>query len=317
MDTGGIPGGALRAGLVAPLAVPEPATQPPPGAAFVRTPPASFVRSDAVRARELLATGDIQRMSGRTVGSNDAKHGVQQLYRVADVSTNESHLAIVKSLGQGGAQEAFAHEVAVAMGIDDLFPNVAWRDGAGAAIELFEGRAAGDYRISGAGDLFDAFIAMTRSRHPELDEGGVFRRAMVDRQLVHAFDAILANGDRHAQNILVNRTTNELRMIDHGLINRYDAGADGLKPTLRAAYAMGEPTGGGTRAITLLPEVQEHLAHIDHESIRTAFDRMMARIDGSVRIGQETRPMTQQFLDDVLGRLATYARTGIIHARSI
>ncbi len=319
MDSGGIPGATVRthAPMHVPVAVHVDISESvSDAAAFPRLRPDGWVASDAARGRELLGASPLELVRGRAIGSREAKHGVQRLYTVLDARAADPAQAILKALGQGGAQEVFAHDVAVAMGIDDLFPKMAWREAErAAAIELFDGRTAADFRISGGSALDGAFEAMVRARHPMLTDAEVARRAEVDRQLVHVFDAIIANGDRHPQNVMVQRGTDELRMIDHGLINRYKATEGGLVPTLRAAYSKGDLLPDGTRGLRLLPEVQQHLATIDQGAIRSAFERMMDRIGGSVAIGREAPPMTNQFLDDVLRRLESFAATGLVRVR--
>jgi hypothetical protein len=308
----------LRAGMGAPVPVAEPLTDSGAPAPFVRLRPSGWTTTDAERGVELLGTGTLSRVSGRSIGNSDAKHGTRQLFRVADVGTNRSMDAILKSLPQGGAQEVFGYDVAVAMGIEDLFPRMAWRDDErAAAIEFFDGRTTADYRIATAADLDRAFETMVRTRFPALSEADVVRRAQVERQLVHVYDALLANGDRHQQNILVNRTSGELRMIDHGLINRYPATEGGLVSQIRAAYVQGDKLDDGTRGLQLLPEVREHLAGLDRSALESAFGRMLERIGGSVQIGQGSQPMTTSFLDEVLTRLDSFVATGLVRVRTI
>jgi hypothetical protein len=276
------------------------------------------VTTRQARAGErLLATADIGAPRGRIGGGNDSRVRLHQL-RGAGIATGRP--IAVKSVVDGGAHEAFAYDVAKAMRIDHMLPVVALRGEGVAAMELLSGRTLGDKRVGTPTELQSALEAAWRARQPSMGAAEVARRATVERRLMQAFDYVIANGDRHAGNAMLETGPGDFRLIDHALINRYPAGPDGLVPKLRAQFMTGPEVtylGKGVHEIELEPEVREVLARTDRAAIGSAFERLLAAThDVRGFNGHVVRP-DPAHLDQLLARLDHAAATGRIRFRTI
>ena len=95
--------------------------EPSPHTGFQRLRPATGPGSEsaAARGQQLLESGQFEFVRGSIVGGRDARNGQRGLHTFVDAGAG-SITGILKSRAAGGAQEAFASDVARAMRIGVL-----------------------------------------------------------------------------------------------------------------------------------------------------------------------------------------------------
>jgi hypothetical protein len=224
--------------------------------------------------------------------------------------------AVIKSVAQGGAQEVFAYRVARALGIEYLLPTIGRRDDGAAAIEFVDGKGAWESLVEDSNGLEYALRDNWRARFPDMPAGDIARRSRIDRQLVQVFDYLLANPDRHSNNILINRETGEVKMIDHGLVGvgePVERNGMVLEPRLRPEFSgtgVGVRGSGVQRTVTLLPEVVDILRGVRREEIGTAFTQMLRDLGSSREGGVHSNVFTDDWIDQLYSRLDYVSERG-------
>lgn len=148
--------------------------------------------------------------------------------------------AVEKPAGAQAAQEEFGWRIARELGIDHLFPAVARRADGTAYIELRAGRGV---TISGITDVAKLEQALTRAYLDEASLGltqvEAAQAARIDRQLLQAFDYLVANNDRSAANAMFDAVEG-VSFIDSGHIGRGELATNGgttLEPALQLFQA--------------------------------------------------------------------------------
>lgn len=255
----------------------------------------------------LLSSGLLTAGDGTMVGSGLGQR--MNVMRVVDEASGIALPVVLKAVDKGGPQEVFAWRVAHALGIERMLPLVGSRPDGAAAVQYIPGRSLGDVRAVTARGMESLFEQVHQARSPARAPADWLQQARIDRQLAQAFDYAIANGDRHPGNgVVVQRGNPDLRLIDHALLDRYPAAADGLVPTLRPFY-MSTPDavheGRGVRALRLDPAVQERFRSADLHAIRRAFNDLHAAAGPQ----NGKRPA---YLEQLLRRVAVVAETGVL-----
>lgn len=274
------------------------------------TPQAAAERA---AVRDVLAVGRMGRAGASHV--RGGVNGTLDVRTFTDDAAGRRVRAVLKPIAGGGAQEVFAYEVARAMHLDHLVPAVARRRGGVAAIELRPGKSFTGQQIFNANALEHALRHGRRLRDPDAAPATIARQARVDRELVQAFDAVLANGDRHGSNALFDARTGALSLIDHGLIDRYDP--QGRIPTVRTFLGGANARRGADRVwhIPLSVETRAILRAADRDHIRIAFARLLEDQASAEKVGEYARKQTPRYLEQLMGRLDDAIRTGVLLAR--
>jgi hypothetical protein len=188
----------------------------------------------------ILATGLVDDSSRTPVG--EGMNGLLHKVRLADpLDPSSTMWAVEKPAGAQAAQEELGWRLARELGIDHLAAAVARRADGTAYIELRPGRAISIEGITDAakleGALRGSYLADSALG---LDEAGAASAARADRQLVQAFDYLLANNDRNMSNALWDARSGTLSLIDSGHAGRGTLASNGgttLVPVLQGLQA--------------------------------------------------------------------------------
>jgi hypothetical protein len=199
-------------------------------------------RDDAAVAHieSILREGPIDEQSRRPAGYG--MNGTIERVEIGDPvdPSAPATVAIEKPAGAQAAQEELGWRLARVIGIDHLFPAVARRADGTARIEFRAGRGLS---LAGVTDvaslerelqdhyLRDASLGLTK------DEAA--HAARIDRQLLQAFDYLLANNDRRTSNGLVDAVQG-VTFIDAGHAGRGTLAQNGgtvLEPSLQLFQA--------------------------------------------------------------------------------
>jgi len=254
-----------------------------------------------------------RRVSNEMVGSSTDANGRLALLRPVDAADASQDL-VLKGIHQGGAQDVFAVDVAQAFGIDDMFLPTVWSEAErGAVMPRFPGRTLEDLRMGTSAGLQQAIESATAVHAPGLSAAELTRAARTRRELVAAFNVVIANGDQHGLNIMFDAASSKLAFIDHALMNRYPLAADGL-PTVRAAF-MGSgiaTRAGSTYELALGGDALTALQQVDRPAIGAAFDRLLERTAGVTALGRHSRELGPSFLGELFGRLDNVLATGLL-----
>lgn len=258
------------------------------------------------RVRALIGSDDELVRVG-ALGPRQSSNGQLQVLRPPGADS-ESQDLVLKTLQQGGAQDAFAWHVARAFGVEDMFLPTAWSDvRQGALMERFDGRTLSDRRLNGASGLRSALEGHVRTIRPELTERAAQHEVSLRSERLVATKAFLADGDWHEMNVLQGSGDDRrIAHIDSGLMNQYAPGADGI-PTLKANIAAGMTTyrsGNGVYELPLSAATLTGLERVERSSIERPFQRMIERIGGRTDVGRRfAEPLTLEQLPQMWARL--------------
>jgi hypothetical protein len=217
----------------------------------------------------VLGEGTIDRASAVRVGGGmNGDRFRMRIHPPAAMPGAASMWAVEKPAEAQAAQEEFAYLLARELGIDHLVPAVARRADGSAWIDFKPGHALS---MAGVTDVGSLDRALTRSYLTdellELTPVEAAQAARIDRQLLQAFDYLIANNDRHMGNGLVDaRAGGRLHFIDQGHAGRgsVQTGASALEPELRSFQA-----GSRGGRVDLDPAVVGQLrARLTHQRIR-------------------------------------------------
>jgi len=222
-----------------------------------------------------------------------------------DELTRAKHKAVVKSISAGGAQERFASQVGRAMHIEHLVPIVGRRADGSSAMQFFRGSTLRYAGILSADNLERALRVNHAILDPAASAAVVARRARIDRQLVQVFDYLLANGDRHGSNAMLDARRGAVALIDNGLIDRYDPRA-GRTPIVRHNFQSSHDTYSAGKGVSKTPlddQVVALLRHTDRGRIRAAFAQMLEDQAGASSVGGHARASSPEYLGQIMARL--------------
>jgi hypothetical protein len=300
MELTGIAGTAARAltragaGMHEPNAVPTAASRVADALAAGRL---LRTRDDAAVARleRVLREGTVDEASRRPIG--EGVNGLLHQVAIGDPADPAAAAtwAVEKPAGAQAAQEEFGWRLARAMGIDHLFPAVARRADGAARIEVRPGTGLSQ---AGVTDVPALDRELTRSYLADarlgLTPDEAAHAARIDRQLLQAFDYLLANNDRRTSNGLVDAVAG-VTFIDAGHAGRGTMAQNGgtvLEPALYLFQAG--PKGG---RVDLDPEVVAYLrGRLTPDALRT----MHADVFHAPGIaGPEARTIGERFIGHV------------------
>lgn len=206
--------------------------------AIGRALPESRSAADIGRLTQILrSAGDDLEIIART---RPGVGGTLAISRIADSATGAVHEIVTKS--SQGAAEVAGSALAQILGIDHLVPVAVQHGTDGARMLRMPGIEAEAAAVRGA----DMLVVLRRARlarvAPHLDSQVRGRVARMEIELAQSLDYLLANGDRHARNVLVDTASGHVSFIDFGasgdsrLAARYVPGGGTLVPKLDETF---------------------------------------------------------------------------------
>lgn len=252
--------------------------------------PGRFAR-DKARADALekaMATGQVSNEK-RLVNNDEDRGGINAGHMKTGKVGDQG--VLLKHRDGDGVQEYLGYKIAQAMGLDKFHPVVGYRADEDRAIA----ERVGDKPAAAAGVDNHNAIVETVMRQEGVDK----ERATEIVAMLRAYDAILANTDRHNFNMRVgigpDGKPNALFLIDDGFMGK--GHQKGGKPNIRGGGLVPDNERRNGGKIALSPELREMLERLNDDFFKQHSAMFRAANMPGERYQQEMQERVQRFLD--------------------